>query len=84
MRDRINSTLNSGGRVFVASHLFDPDTYDDLAGVNDAFDEQINPQYLTIDGNAVYREVREAFAPYELDKSNLKLGDDDYLVLERK
>ena len=81
--EKIGSTLNAGGRVFVASHVFDRDTYADLAGIRDPFDEQINPQYLAIDGEAVYREVQQAFQSYDLEEADFRLGDDDYLVLSR-
>jgi Protein O-mannosyl-transferase TMEM260-like len=35
--EKIDNTLDSGDRVFVAAHVFDPDTYADLSNAGDAF-----------------------------------------------
>ncbi len=84
LRQKIDATLNSGGRVFVAGHVVDPDSYNDLAGTNDAFDPYFNKQNLGIDGPALLTQVKEVFAPYSLEDSDFKIGDDDYFVLRRK
>jgi hypothetical protein len=84
LRQKIDATMNSGGRVFVAGHVFDPDSYKDLTGTNDAFDPYFNKQNLGLDGPALLAQVKEVFAPYNLEDSDFKIGDDDYFVLRRK
>ena len=81
LRARIDSTLNSGGKVFVASHVFDPASYRDLSNHNDPFNEQIDQRYLTIDGPAFYQDLRQFFAGYRLTKSNFSVGSDAYFAV---
>ena len=82
LRDGIDSTLSSGGRVFVASHVFNPDSYTDLTRAGYAFSDQLNSRYKDIDGAALYREVREVLGPYTLKESELRVGSDNYFVIE--
>jgi hypothetical protein len=82
--DRLNGTIDSGGRVYVAAHVFDSASYHDFSEKNDPFSEQINEQYLSIDGAKVYREVRKVFEPFYLLPSNFNIGPDNYFVLQRK
>lgn len=84
LRQKIDETLSSGGRVFVAQHVFDPDSYKDLAGTNAAFDPYFNKQNLGLDGPALQRQVKEVFTPYNLEDSDFKIGDDDYFDIQRK
>ena len=78
---KIDSTLNSGGQVFVASHVFDPGSYRDLSSHNDPFNEQIAERYLAVDGPAVYQDLRQFFAGYRLTKSNFSVGSDAYFAV---
>jgi hypothetical protein len=48
LKEKINSTLAAGGRVYVASQLFDRDDYMDLANENNPFAEQTKPQLDSI------------------------------------
>ena len=73
--------MNSGGKVFVASHVFDPASYRDLSNHNDPFNEQIDQRYLTIDGPAFYQNLRQFFAGYRLTKSNFSVGSDAYFAV---
>jgi hypothetical protein len=84
LRDRLNATINSGGRVYVAAHIFDSSSYDDFSEKDDPFSEQINEQYLSIDGAKVYQEVRKVFEPYNRLPSNFSIGPDRYFILQRK
>jgi hypothetical protein len=82
--DQIKSTMDSGGQVYVGAHVFDPESYSDLAGTKDPFSPCINQESLGIDGPALLRQVQQVFAPYNLDDSDFKIGDDDYFALRRK
>lgn len=84
LRQKIDATLNSGGKVFVAEHVFDPDSYNDLTGTKDAFDPYFIKQNLGLNGPALLAQVKEVFAPYNLEDSDFKIGADDYYVLRRK
>jgi hypothetical protein len=84
LRRKIDSTLDSGGRVFVAGHVLDSSSYEDLAARDDPFTEQINEQYLGLDGPALYRQVRQLFDSYELEKSQFRIGIDEYFTVHRK
>jgi hypothetical protein len=84
LRAKIDSTLNSGGQVFVASHVFDPASYRDLSNHKDPFNEQIDRRYMTIDGPAFYQDLRQFFATYSLSPSDFAVGVDRYLILTRK
>jgi len=84
LRIKIDSTLNSGGQVFVASHVFDPGSYRDLSNQNDPFNEQIDQRYLTIDGPAFYQDLRLFFAGYQLTKSNFSVGSDTYFAIAQR
>ncbi len=83
LRTKIDSTLDSGGQVFVASHVFDPGSYGDLSALNNPFNEQINERYLTVDGAAIYQDLRRFFARYQLKESNFSVGSDPYFVVAR-
>jgi len=82
LREMMESTLSSGGRVFVAAHVFNHAQYEDLAAVQDPFAEQIDVPYLGVDPDILYREVQEAFRGYALRKSDFRIGSDDYYSME--
>jgi hypothetical protein len=84
LRQKIDSTLDSGGRVFVAEHVFDPDSYEDLSAKNDAFNQQIYTQYLKVDSKGAFEQIHELFSHYHMAGSDFSLGDDDYLVIEHR
>ena len=82
--DKIRSTIDSGGKVYVGGYVLEPQSYSDLAGAKDPFSPCLNLEYLGIDGPALLRRVRQVFAPYNLEDSDFKVGDDDYFELRRK
>jgi len=81
---KIQLTLDSGGKVFVASHIFDRDSYQDMAHADDAFNEQVDERYLHIDGAALYDQVQEFFRRYTLKDSGFSIGTDHCLIMTRK
>lgn len=84
LRARIDHTLASGGRVFVADHVVDPGTYRNLSGINFPFAPFVQARYAGTEGPAFYQEVREAFLPYKLRQSDFRIGPDRYFLIERK
>jgi 4-amino-4-deoxy-L-arabinose transferase-like glycosyltransferase len=82
LKDRIDSVLAAGGKVYVASHLFEQGEYVDLAQENDPFAEQTNPQFSSIDPEDLYEEVTELLSHYSMKRSNFSIGADSYLVIE--
>ena len=84
LRDRIDSTLNSGGRVFVARHVFDPTEYRDLSRANDPFAEFTDTRYSRIDGETLYRRVRNLFDQYSLSETDFRLGYDRFWSVGRR
>ena len=81
LRAKIDSTLDAGSHVFVASHVFDPRSYRDLSHQNDPFNEQIDEKYLATDGAALYQDLEQFFARYRLTKSNFSVGSDAYFAV---
>ncbi len=84
LREKIESTLDSGGQVFVAAHVFDHKSYRDLSLTDHPFNEQIDTEYLGIDGPALEQEIRQIFANYRLERSSFQLGSDFYLTVRRR
>jgi hypothetical protein len=82
--ERIKSTLNSGGRVFVAAHVFNHTEYEDLAVLQNPFAEQIDAPYLAIDPEILYQQVQQIFRDYALRKSDFRIGSDDYYSVKPK
>jgi hypothetical protein len=61
LRGRIESTLNSGGPVFVAAHFLDSGSYADLSVHNYPFADFVEEQYSAVDGPLLYEQVRQFF-----------------------
>ncbi len=83
LRAEIESTLDEGGRVFVAEHVFWPSSYEDLPGASDPFSEFIHEEYEGLDAAQLRRDVEEFFESYDLSESDLKIGADIFLELHR-
>jgi hypothetical protein len=81
---KIDSTLDSGGRVFVAAHVLNADSYDDLSHANDPFAEFTIEKYEAIDGGALYQQVRQFFDRYELRPAQFSIGADSYFSVARE
>ena len=82
LKDRIDSVLAAGGKVYVASHLFEEGEYEDLANENDPFAEQTNPQFSSIDPENLYEQVTELLSHYSMKQSDFSIGSDRYLVID--
>jgi hypothetical protein len=84
LRAKIDETLKSGGRVYLANHVLDPDSYDDLAGNKDLFDFYVDERKLSINGPALYQDVQGLVDDYDQKNTGFAIGDDKYVELKWK
>ncbi|HYB90281.1 MAG TPA: hypothetical protein VEC38_04470 [Candidatus Binataceae bacterium] len=84
LSDRIDSTISAGGRVYVAGHVLDPDSYKDLCGYNDPFNAYIDPKCIASDTHDLFRQIIDTLAPYDQSESEFSIGEDTYYLLTRK
>jgi hypothetical protein len=84
LRASIDETLKSGGRVYVANHVFDSDSYDDLAGNKNPFDQYVDERKLSINGPALHQEVQRLVDDYDQEDTDFAIGDDKYVELKAK
>jgi hypothetical protein len=66
------------------SHVFDPDSYTDIAGTKDPYSPFVHADYLKIDGASLYRELGQLFANYDREETDFAIGGDDYYELRRQ
>jgi hypothetical protein len=83
LRARIDSTLRTGGRVFIANHLLSPDSYTDLPCQESPFSEYTREEYLKIDVPKLRQQLEAVLRSYKLVSSPLKIGFDLYWELRR-
>lgn len=86
LKEKIDSTLNSGGQVFVAAHVLDADSYQDLGNSMNAFspkEDHLSQQYETLGGPALLGQVTKVLNSYDLQQSNFKLADEEFMVIRR-
>jgi|GEM_PF-2139181 len=84
LRDRIDAAVDAGGNAYIAASVLDPDSYKDLANSKDAFSPKVDAtarQYGALDGPALLRDIRDILSRYDLQDSDFKLGDDQFLVI---
>jgi hypothetical protein len=84
LRAKIDETLKSGGRVYVANHVLDPDSYDDLASSKDLFDPYVDESKLSINGPVLYQDVQRLVDDYDQKETGFAIGDDKYVELKWK
>jgi hypothetical protein len=84
LRASIDQTLKSGGRVYVANHVLDSDSYEDLAGNEDPFDQYVDERKLSINGPALHQDVQSLVDNYDQEETGFAIGDDKYVELKRK
>lgn len=81
LADRIHTAWASGGRVFVAADVFDPESYD-LDNSDDPFAKWIHRPYVGFNGLAQFERVKKFFSRYRMVHSNLKIGSERYFLIE--
>jgi hypothetical protein len=87
LKNKIDSTLDAGGLVYVAGHVLDDDTYRDLSNTKGAFAPKEDPlakRYQAIEGPSLFQAVSKVIDPYDPKESSFKLGDEEFFVIKHK
>lgn len=84
LHERIDSTLSSCHRVFVAANVLDPRSYSDLAGSEGPFSPFVNQEYMGLKGSELLGQVAAALEPYQLVNSELRIGSDRYFAVRSR
>jgi hypothetical protein len=78
----IRATLARGGRVYVAHHIFWPDSYQDLNDSSNPFSDYARPEFAGTNSDSLRIDIQRFFSHYKLADSNFKVGSDPYWELE--
>ena len=78
----IRAAFAAGGRVYVADHVFWPDSYRDLEQTADPFSAYAHMEYAGLGGERLTGEIKSFFGRYKLYPSNFKVGTDPYWELK--
>jgi hypothetical protein len=79
----IQAAFAAGGRVFVADHVFWPESYQDLEGTADPFSEYARVEFADVNGERLRGEIKSFFGRYKLCESGFKIGADRFWELKR-
>jgi hypothetical protein len=79
----IREALASGGRVYVADHVFWPDSYRDLEQTADPFSEYAHTEYASLNGIRLSGEINGFFDHYERFPASFKIGAEKFWELKR-
>jgi hypothetical protein len=79
----IQAAFAAGGRVFVADHIFWPQSYRDLEQTADPFSEYARAEFAGVNGEKLRGEVKSFFGRYKLCPSRFKIGADRFWELKR-
>ena len=79
----IRAAFAAGGRVYVADHVFWPDSYRDLEQTADPFSAYAHMEYAGLGGERLTGEIKSFFDRYRLVPSGFKVGTDPYWELKR-
>jgi hypothetical protein len=79
----IQAAFAAGGRVYVADHVFWPDSYRDLEQTSDPFSTYAHMEYAGLGGEKLTGEVKSFFGRYKLCPSSFKIGADPFWELKR-
>ena len=79
----IQAVFTAGGRVYVADHVFWPDSYADLEQTADPFSAYAHMEYAGLGGKTLTGAVKSFFDQYELRPSTFKIGQDAFWELKQ-
>jgi hypothetical protein len=74
----VESTIEGGGRVFLADHVLWPESYSGLRQEEDPYSEFVDTSYRTLDTERLRHDVEELFSRYELREDAFTIGRDSY------
>jgi hypothetical protein len=78
----IQAAFAAGGRVYVADHVFWPDSYRDLQQATDPFAEYVHTEYAGLDGDRLLREINSFFGRYQRRPSGFEIGTQKFWELK--
>jgi hypothetical protein len=78
----LQAVFAAGGRVYVADHIFWPESYRDLEQSADPFSEYAREEFAGVNGGQLKREIKEFFSRYKLCESGFRIGADRYWELK--
>jgi hypothetical protein len=79
----IRTAFASGGRVFVADHVFWSESYRDLGQTADPFAEYARAEFAGVNGEGLGSEIKSFFGRYKLIESGFKIAADRFWELKR-
>ncbi|HYL58045.1 MAG TPA: hypothetical protein VEU51_04185 [Candidatus Acidoferrales bacterium] len=83
LRRKFDDTLDAGGRVFIAGHLLNDDSYEDINGSVSPFSPYIDPKTASINGDKLHDQIQGVLDDYTLVPSDFRIGADSYFLLEK-
>jgi 4-amino-4-deoxy-L-arabinose transferase-like glycosyltransferase len=78
----IRAAFTAGGRVYVADHVFWPDSYRDLEQTADPFSAYAHMEYAGLAGASLTGKIKRFFGRYKLYPSSFKIGTDPFWELK--
>ncbi len=78
----IRAVFAAGGRVYVAAHVFWPDSYRDLEQTADPFSAYAHMEYAGLGGAKLTGEIESFFGHYQRCPSSFKIGADPFWELK--
>ena len=78
----IQAVFAAGGRVYVADHVFWPESYRDLAQTADPFSEYAREEFAGVNGESLRGEIKNFFNRYKLSESGFRIGADRFWELK--
>jgi hypothetical protein len=79
----IRDAFATGGRIYVADHVFWPSTYRDLEKTADPFSAYGIEEFAGVNGERLRNEIKGFFSRYKLCESGFKIGADRFLEVKR-
>jgi hypothetical protein len=84
LQQDIAKAFAAGGRVYVAEHVFWPDSYRDLEQTGDPFSAYAHMEYAGLGTESLAGQIASFFNRYQLRPSNFRVGTDTFLQITPK
>jgi hypothetical protein len=78
----IQAAFADHGRVYVAAHVFRPESYQDLERTADPFSEYARTEFAGVDGERLRGEIESFFHRYKLCESGFRIGTERFWELK--
>jgi hypothetical protein len=79
----LQAVFATGGRVYVADHIFWPESYRDLEQTADPFSEYAREEFAGVNGEILKNKVSKYFGHYKMSESTFRIGADRYRELKQ-